>query len=742
MAGIVAYGSVGGDLGVWGPIAVALLLALAALARPSALALALAVAAAGAAGFAVREAAPAPELPATSSLFEGVVARIPDEDGRGRAVLVDVDGGVRVRVFERGATGAPLLPGDRVRFAGRPRAPSGFATEGALDRERILRGRGIDAEVTARLVRLPSVPGPSVWRVAGWLRGRAEVAFAAASGGDGGALLAALVLGQRRDVPEELEAAFRDAGVAHVLSVSGLHLAAAALFAFLIARRIGLASSWLTTRLPADRAAALLALPAAAGYTLITGAEIATLRALVCVTVVLGGKALGRRGDGLTALAVSSLLLLAHAPAALFEPSFQLSFAAAAALAALAGRPSAGRGRVTQMLLVSAAATLATSPLTALHFGAVQPGGVLANLVVVPLAELIVLPLGLVGALLGIIHPGAGAAFVALGGLAASGLALLVEGLARVLPSFTVPPPRPHELALMAVVVVALLRRRVRVAAVAAIACAVAYALSYLPPSELRATFVDVGQGDAALVETPAGERWLIDAGGRLFGDGPDPGELSLRPFLLARRVPRLDVVVLSHAHPDHYGGLSALIATVPIRELWLSGDEPGDPRWEQLLARLAVRGTLVRHVRAGDGRRAGDARLDVLYPAAPDGARSVNDNSLVVRVGYAGRSLLMTGDLEAEGEAAAVAAGLGHSDVVKVPHHGSRTSSTPAFARATSPSLAVISLGRDNRFGFPAPSVVETWRAAGAEVLRTDERGSITVTVEPSGHLTWHARR
>jgi competence protein ComEC len=283
-------------------------------------------------------------------------------------------------------------------------------------------------------------------------------------------------------------------------------------------------------------------------------------------------------------------------------------------------------------------------------------------------------------------------------------------------------------------------RRAIPAVVAAAAACAVSHLASLAPPRALRATFLDVGQGDAALVETPSGERWLIDAGGRLFGDGPDPGELALRPFLAARRVRRLDVVLISHPHPDHYGGLAAI--EVPVRELWISGDDPEDRRWEALVARLAVRGTLVRHVRAGDVRVAHDARLEVLHPAAPDGAHSVNDNSLLARVAFAGRGLLFTGDLEAEGEAAALAARVPPSDVVKVPHHGSRTSSTEAFARATAPSLAIVSLGRGNRFGFPAESVLATWRAAGARVLRTDERGSIVVEVDPDGRLSWRSRR
>jgi len=302
---------------------------------------------------------------------------------------------------------------------------------------------------------------------------------------------------------------------------------------------------------------------------------------------------------------------------------------------------------------------------------------------------------------------------------------------------------------------------------VAAAAAALAFGScahdTWLAPARretLTVSFLDVGQGDAAVVELPGGETWLVDAGGRLFGaPGPDasvddklaalagdPGEQAVWRYLHARRVRRLALVIVSHPHPDHFGGLAAVAAHLPIDELWLSGDDSRDPAWTALLDSLARRGTRIVRPPLGLARERRGVRLLVLAPRADDAAttvapsgRGVNDDSLVVRLEFAGRSVLFTGDLEAAGEAAlvdAVPASLLRVDVVKAPHHGSRTSSSPPLVDASGASLVVVSCGVANRFGFPAASVVERWRRAGARVLRTDEAGTVRLQIDPGGRM------
>jgi len=278
------------------------------------------------------------------------------------------------------------------------------------------------------------------------------------------------------------------------------------------------------------------------------------------------------------------------------------------------------------------------------------------------------------------------------------------------------------------------------------------------PAGALRVTFLDVGQGDAALVELPDGAVWLVDAGGlasrRDLAAAAAPGRTITRA-LEAYGHTQIDLAIISHPHPDHYLGLAAL--AVPVRELWaaagdgedLRDDLPERQRRTALpsFAEVAAIAPL-HHPPLGLARAEAGVELWVWAPryrerdGAPereaiDPVRTVNDNSLVVEVRYAGRSIAFVGDVEAEGEAALVAAGLGHVDVVKVAHHGSPTSSTPDFVAATHPEVAVISCGVANTFGFPAAAVVERWTAAGAEVERTDTGGAITVTIAPHQPLT-----
>jgi competence protein ComEC len=273
---------------------------------------------------------------------------------------------------------------------------------------------------------------------------------------------------------------------------------------------------------------------------------------------------------------------------------------------------------------------------------------------------------------------------------------------------------------------------------------------------EVRITFLDVGQGDSAVVELPGGMVWMIDGGGLPFVAGklaPEerarraraPGLHSVARFLAWRRIDRIDVLVISHPHPDHYEGVGAVADVVDIGEVWLArGHERGPPSYQALLDQLAGAGARVVHPRLERVHRQGQVAITVLAPryldhvATADPVCGANDNSLVVRLEAYGRSVLFAGDLEREGEELLVARhGTAlRADLVKVPHHGSPTSSTARFVAATAPLGAIVSCGVANRFGFPSASVVERWQRAGAQVFRTDREGAVTATIAPDGAL------
>ena len=654
--------------------------------------------------------------------------------------------------------------------------------------QRLAAVRGAPYSLAARRVEVLAA-GASPWRWAGRMQRWAAATLAQDRDAVAAGAAQAMIAGDRGGLDTAASERFRAAGVAHVLAVSGLHLAVVALLCFAGVRRAWATVPALAMRVEPARMAALVAAPLAVGFTMITGAQISTVRALVVVLLVLAGAAMTRRARIIDALGAAALLLLCLQPWSLFDPSFQLSFAATATLAlalggarrehdAADGARSALRSWVLRGLrglrdlaLASLWTTLATAPFTALAFGVMATGGLIANIAAVPLTELVIVPLGLFGLVVAAVWHAAGALVLDVAVAASGWVVAIADATAAVAPVLPLPPPNAAELVACALLWAAAIagvrgwwpRRTVLVLAglsVLMIATSQAYT-RWLGPAgrdELRVTFLDVGQGDAAVLELPGGAVWMIDGGGLPFvSDDPPlspaerarlaeaPGAQSVVRFLAARRIGRIDIAVLSHPHPDHYQGMRAVARAVEIRELWVARPNPADieaPGYRALLRQLEARGTRIVHPLLDAPIEQRGVVMTALAPRYADGTAradpvlSLNDNSLVVRVDHARRMLLFAGDLEREGEDL-LRARYGRrlrADVVKVAHHGSATSSTAGFVRATAPALAVISCGALNRFGFPAAHVVARWRAQGATVLRTDRAGAITLVITPDG--------
>jgi len=258
----------------------------------------------------------------------------------------------------------------------------------------------------------------------------------------------------------------------------------------------------------------------------------------------------------------------------------------------------------------------------------------------------------------------------------------------------------------------------------------------------LRVTFLDVGQGSAAVIEGPRGFVALVDGGGR-YDDSYDTGGRIVEPVLRATGIMRLDLVVLSHPHPDHLNGLLRILARFPVGTLWTSGDDGANPKYTQLMALAKARG--VPTPIPGRLSYAGMV-VETIGPWVDDHVEvppglSVNDASLVVRFAYRGRHILLPGDIGEEGEQELLArrrAGLDlGADVLAVPHHGSRHASSAAFLGAVAPITAVVSAGRWNRFGLPSRDALRRYAALSIPVLRTDQVGAVQVRVRDSGCLT-----
>ena len=773
--------------GALGMAPVALLLALRD--RPREAALAAGIASVGLrltlGGITVPAVTPPPSAAVDGSWSARVLTLGSTSDGQQRATLLVEATGIDIP-GEGAGTGGPwrvyawlprypvVIPTDRIEFdeAIEPVRQDGSEFAAYLT--------GIDIVATVRIQRLTlaSAP-PGLFGIAERLRAIADAALARVLPEPMAGLASGILVGRRDRVAREVADSFTTTGLSHVVAISGWNICLVGAVIGGLLRAMGLSR----------RARTIAIVVALTGFTLLAGGSASVVRAALMGGVALVARDTGRPGTAAAALGLAVWFLLLLDPAIVSDVGFQLSVAATAGLLAwgsgltrrlLGTAPGRPRRWLAESLGVSLAAQAATLPLVLFHFGRLSVVSPAANLIVAPL----VAPAMLVGtvALVAGLAVGAGlptvvgAPFAMLGWLVL-GAMVAISGVFSAVPGASLELPAP--VATLAAIGIAMLvgavawrakgdgpshHARAAVSttpgasrsaatpawrsfrAPLAVGCAALTALAGLGlvvagradgTGRLTVTVLDVGQGDAILVQGPRGGRILLDS-------GPDPDRLLL---VLDRHVPawdrRLDLVIISHPHEDHIAGLAMLLAryrVAAIAENGMRGAGPGDAALREWLARNRV-GT--RRLAARDRLALDGVSMDILWPnpgevpaRAPGSGRAVNDSSIVLDVRYGERRMLLTGDIEDDVDPRLLQTGIGTDgtrrlDVLKVAHHGSRTATSDAWLDAFRPVVAMVSAGTGNPYGHPAPGTIERLRAHDARVLRTDLDGDLEVSTD-----------
>ena len=579
-----------------------------------------------------------------------------------------------------------------------------------------------------------------------------------------GPILLAMILGETGYLNDPIRDAFTHSGTNHILSISGSHLAMVSFFVFGFSR-------FMLLRLPAplllrsslikipSQWAALITAIAVTLYTLLSGSQVATLRSLVMILAYLVALWIGRSANLLHSLSLAALLILIVQPHAIFDISFQLSFLAILFIVLFSEwwknrypkkDPIVGAyNKVTQSIVLlsisSLGATLGTAPLTLYYFHQFSWVGFAANFIVIPYTGFVVLPLGFVSAL----------ASPFLSHFPLSGLNESIGSFYFKMTYFFASFPgasfhfsSPHLLLVVLFLVILatllIITARLRwVLTTVAIFFILFLGFGYfrVSPQSPRVTFIDVGQGDSALIEFPGGETMLVDGGS---GTPFDIGKAAVSPYLWERKIRTIHYLLGTHPQMDHVGGFLYLIKHFKVVSLLTNGITPQIPFYQAILEAGKEKEIIPRAVsRADSPIEAGGCRVVFLNPNVgvenllPSDQKDLNNHSIVFRLScpaYSHSSFLFTGDIEKKAILALLEKDELQSDILKVPHHGSKGSLDHQFLNRVSPKIAIFSVGERNRYGHPNPRVVEAYEQIGAKIYRTDWDGAITVTLHAQG--------
>ena len=669
--------------------------------------------------------------------------------------------------------------GDIIEVKTKIRRAHGLRNPGGFDYATFLIRHGITATAWAdgrgNVVKVAEGGNP-LWRQVDHWRSEIRQAALHSLEGPSLAIYLAMIIGESGYLTHEIRDNFMASGTTHILSISGSHLALVAIIVFGCVR-LGLRrlpEPWLlrlTQYITPTKCAACLTIPPVLFYSALAGGEVPTIRSLIMILVGLLAVCVERPHAGQRALALAALLILAWDPLAVFDISFQLSFLSVLTILLVVQQrnedtlateptpethgdhsPSWLRVLATQLvnssrtlLIISAAVTITTLPIVAYHFHQIPWAGVFGNLLVVPFAGFVVIPVGLAAAVWVLLTD---RTTLPLDGIVDWCFAVFY-GIATL---FTHIPYAEHHVASpsgLSVLVfytavatalwasreaVAPPKRYVRVTAVgiAIITLSVWVWSPYATPpdEEVRISYLDVGQGDAILIQLPGRKVILVD-GGTGF-PRLDMGRAVIAPYLWDQGITHIDLMVVTHPQLDHMGGLAYILSRFSVGEIWSNGERRDSEFYRHFTTALidAQDRKDIRHRRVkrrDEQVSVGPCDIRILNPATI--YHSQNDHSIVFRLTCGAHAFLLTGDIEHDAiidlrrQPALIRA-----QVLKVPHHGSATSVDAGFLRQVNPEFAVVSVGKYNRYGHPSHEMLSVYRELKIPVYRTDRDGAIIV--------------
>lgn len=706
-------------------------------------------------------------------LLEGVVRSRPVETANGSNFWVAVDvveeAGRRMTVSANlilyvSEGGAGVHRGDRIRCAARVKVPRRLGLPGEFDFQRYLRLQGIDATGTLAsrddivLIRGDS-DGRILRRVDLVSERLGDFVRSAVPDVESSSVLSALLLGDQKRIPSELSAQYTRAGVNHILSVSGFHVGIISFFIVMVVLFLACRCERLALRFNLRRIVLLLTLPAMLFYLLLTGSAPATARSVIMLAACVIALYAERETNPVNALLTAAFLLVAIDPPALFDISYQLSFLALWGIVIMVPpfmerfvtTERAWMRALFQFVAASCAASLATAVPVLFVFNQTSLNGVVTNFVIVPLLGYGAVLVGFCA--LPFVYLAPPIAQLLLG--VAGKLVLLSNQIIRVCAELPVIGfhgiTRLDMLLFLLTMVAATFLRKCRYAGLYCLAPAlVAAGLHAAVPSggdgRLHVIMLSVGQAESLLLKLPDGTTALVDGGGYLHDTGRDFGARVLAPALGTLGVRRIDYMIMTHAHPDHIGGLPYMAGTLPVGMFWEAAPGGAGDQYDHLTDELKRKKVSMRRVTAGDMvDLSPGVRMQVLSPfqSSPHTNRvlaetDMNEESLVFRLIHGNFRMLFTADagFSAENRIMADHADISAS-VLKVGHHGSRYSTSDTFLKRVNPQLALISAGRDNRFGLPSHETVYQLQQRGIRVMRTDCDGTIELV---SDGVSWKA--